>query len=96
MKKWRGIKKPVSDWQTLRNRYSSLNQYNKRVALNPSCLEEFSNWLVDIGADVFSNTEQYEILRFTLNGKLGIWYQKGSGDLLMHDLAQKFIDEGFN
>lgn len=85
--------KPLSDWQILRTRYPSARAYKNRSALSVIRLEEFSNWLVDQGADVFACAEQHEILRFKLNGELGIWHQTGSGNLLMHDLAEKFKAE---
>ncbi|WP_228277842.1 hypothetical protein [Acinetobacter haemolyticus] len=83
---------PLNDWQILRRRYGSTRSYKNRIALQKSKLEEFSNWLVDIGADVYSKTEQNEILRFRHNGVLGIWYESGSGNLLMHDLAAEFLE----
>ncbi|HHP6708702.1 TPA: hypothetical protein ACSE6Y_003820, partial [Acinetobacter baumannii] len=63
-----------------------------RVAVPPFYFEDFSNWLVDQGADVFSRTEQNELLRFRYRGQLGIWYESGSGNLLMHDLADKYLE----
>lgn len=83
----------MNDWQILRMRYGSNRSYKNRIALLPSHFEHFSNWLVDQGADVFSRTEQNELLRFKLNGQLGIWYESGSGNLLMHDLADKYMRE---
>ena len=80
----------MNDWQILRGRYGSNRSYKNRKALPISKLEDFKNWLVDIGADVYSKTEQNEILRFRYNGILGIWYESGSGNLLMHNLAKKF------
>lgn len=80
----------MNDWQILRSRYSSNRSYKNRKALPVSKLEDFKNWLVDIGADVYSQTEQNELLRFRHKGILGIWYESGSGNLLMHDLAAKF------
>ena len=85
--------KPLSDWQVLRNRYSSTRSYKSRSALSVWRKEDFQNWLVDQGADIFSHAEQHEALRFKLHGQLGIWYQTGSGNLLMHDLAEKFKKE---
>ena len=83
---------PLNEWQILRRRYGSTRSYKNRIALQTSKLEEFSNWLVDMGADVYSKTEQNEILRFRHNGVLGIWYVSGSGNLLMHDLAAEFLE----
>lgn len=83
---------PLNDWQILRRRYGSTRSYKNRIALQTSKLEEFSNWLVDMGADVYSKTEQNEILRFRHNGVLGIWYESGAGNLLMHDLAAEFLE----
>ena len=85
--------KPLSDWQVLRNRYSSTRSYKSRSALSVWRKEDFQNWPVDQGADVFSYAEQHEVLRFKLHGQLGIWYQTGSGNLLMHDLAENFKKE---
>lgn len=82
----------MSDWQILRSRYGSNRSYKNRVAVPPFYFEDFSNWLVDQGADVYSKTEQNELLRFRLNGQLGIWYESGSGNLLMHDLADKYME----
>lgn len=83
----------MDEWQILRSRYCSTRSYKNRKALPVSKLEDFKNWLVDISADVYSNTEQNELLRFRHNGVLGIWYESGSGNLLMHDLAAKFEGE---
>lgn len=80
----------MNEWQVLRNRYSSNRSYKNRVALSLSRYEEFENYLVDMGAEVYSQPEQNEVLRFRLNNVLGIWYTSGSGNLLMHDLADKF------
>ena len=79
----------MNDWQKLRARYGSTNQYKKRVAALPSQIEEFSNWLIDKGADVMTALAQDEILRFRLNGELGIVWCSGSGNLLAHDCALK-------
>ncbi|WP_032013610.1 hypothetical protein, partial [Acinetobacter baumannii] len=78
--------------QILRSRYGSNRSYKNRVAVPPFYFEDFSNWLVDQGADVFSRTEQNELLRFRYKGQLGIWYESGSGNLLMHDLADKYME----
>lgn len=83
----------MSDWQILRSRYGSNRSYKNRKALSTFELEDFKEWLVDQGADVYSKTEQNELLRFRLNGQLGIWYESGSGNLLMHDLADKYMWE---
>ena len=83
----------MNDWSILRKRYGSTRSYKNRKALPIHLLDDFKNWLVDIGADVYSKTEQNEILRFRYKGVLGIWYESGSGNLLMHDLGVEF--EGF-
>ncbi|WP_407411583.1 hypothetical protein [Acinetobacter sp.] len=83
----------MNEWQKLRARYPSKTQYLRRKALQPTHLEEFSNWLVDKGADVLTFKAQNEILRFYLNGVLGIWYTNGAGSLLMHDLGKQFKKE---
>ncbi|WP_227061929.1 hypothetical protein [Acinetobacter pittii] len=82
----------MNDWQILRSRYGSNRSYKNRKALSTFELEDFKEWLVDQGADVYSKTEQNELLRFRLNGQLGIWYESGSGNLLMHDLADKYME----
>ncbi|MFX6505069.1 hypothetical protein ABTG29_10950 [Acinetobacter baumannii] len=82
----------MNDWQILRSRYGSNRSYKNRMALSTFELEHFKEWLVDQGADVYSKTEQNELLRFRLNGQLGIWYESGSGNLLMHDLADKYME----
>jgi len=84
------FKKQVSRQQSIQK---SSKAYKKRKALNLKQLEEFSNWVIDKGADVLAKPAQYEVLRFWLNGELGVLYQTGSGNLLMHDLGEKFSNE---
>lgn len=84
---------PNNDWQILRNRYPSKRAYLRRIALSPVRYEEYANWLVDQGADVYAKTAENEILRFNLNGVLGIWYGNCAWNLLMHDLAEKFKND---
>ncbi|MCK4089821.1 hypothetical protein HCY66_06950 [Acinetobacter radioresistens] len=88
----------MSDWDSLRARYSSKGQYlNRKVLFNRTDFEDFSNWLVDQGAEVSSEPKQDEALRFKLNGELGIVYSKGSGNLLAHDLGYKYDqDRGYD
>ena len=81
----------MSEWDRLRARYSSKGQYlNRKVLFKRGDFEDFSNWLVDQGAEVLSEPKQDEALRFRLNGELGIVYGKGSGNLLAHDLGYKY------
>lgn len=81
----------MNDWQRLRQRYVSNRQYaNRTTGINQSNLEEFKNFLVDQNADVLTILAQDEMTRFRLNGDLGIIYSKGSGNLLGHDMADKF------
>ncbi len=77
-----------NEWQKLRARYSSIAKYSKRRVLsNKKDLEDFSNWLVDQGAEILLNPCQYESLRFYLNKELGIVWDKGTGNLLAHDMG---------
>lgn len=77
-----------NEWKELRSRYSSAGQYSKRQVLTRrNDLEDFSNWLIDRGAEVLLNPCQHEVLRFYLKGELGIVWLKGSGNLLAHDMG---------
>ena len=81
----------MDDWQILRSRYGSNKQYkNRSIGVSNSNWEDFLNFLVDTGADILTDLAQDEKLRFRLNGELGIVYEKGSGNLLAHDMADKF------
>lgn len=40
---------------------------------------KFKKWLIDRGAEILAPTNQYEVIRFKSNNKLGIVYKKGSG-----------------
>lgn len=86
-----------NEWNVLRNRYSSKGQYEKRKVIDCPNYEEFCDWLANKkGAEILATPCQSEALRFTLNGKLGIVYTKGSGNLLAHDLGiefQKYIGD---
>ena len=78
----------ASERRRLRARYSSINQYSKRQVLkSKKDLEDFANWLVDQGAEILLNPCQHESLRFYLNNELGIVWEKGSGNLLAHDMG---------
>ncbi|WP_151767915.1 hypothetical protein [Acinetobacter oleivorans] len=78
----------ANEWETLRSRYGSNKQYAKRQVLTRrNDLEDFANWLVDQGAEILLNPCQYESLRFYLNNELGIVWDKGSGNLLAHDMG---------
>lgn len=83
----------MNDWQKLRARYGSTKQYKSRTAVMPSELEEFTNWLIDNGADVMTNLAQDEVLRFRMNGEIGIVWRSYSGNLLAHDCADKWRAE---
>ncbi|ENZ1199449.1 hypothetical protein ABFK62_15440 [Acinetobacter baumannii] len=81
----------ANEWETLRSRYGSNKQYAKRQVLTRrNDLEDFANWLVDQGAEILLNPCQYESLRFYLNGELGIVWDKGSGNLLAHDMGKAY------
>ena len=81
----------MNEWQELKERYGSNIQYaNRALALSGSKLEDFKNYLVDTGADVFDLKIQNEMFRFKLNGKLGIVYEKLSGNLLAHNIGAEY------
>ena len=81
----------ANEWQKLRNRYGSINQYSKRQVLkSKKDLEDFANWLIDQGAEILLNPCQNEALRFYLNNELGIVWDKGSGNLLAHDMGKTY------
>ena len=81
----------ANEWQKLRNRYGSINHYSKRQVLkSKKDLEDFANWLIDQGAEILLNPCQNEALRFYLNNELGIVWDKGSGNLLAHDMGNKY------
>lgn len=78
----------ASEWRKLRARYKSITLYSKRRVLSSKKdLEDFTNWLIDQGAEVLLNPYQNEALRFYLNNELGIVWNKGSGNLLAHDMG---------
>lgn len=67
----------MNEWDRLRARYSSKGQYlNRKVLFKRGDFEDFSNWLVDQGAEVLSEPKQDEALRFRLNGELGLFTAK--------------------
>lgn len=81
----------TNEWQKLRARYGSITQYQKRQVLTrKKDLEDFANWLVDQGAEILLNPCQHESLRFYLNNELGIVWNKGSGNLLAHDMGKAY------
>lgn len=83
-----------NEWQKLRARYKSVRQYSsRRVLKSKKDLEDFANWLVDQGAEILLNPCQYESLRFYLNNELGIVWEKGTGNLLAHDMGIKYESE---
>ena len=80
-----------NEWQRLRTRYESISKYSKRQVLNnKKDLEDFANWLVDQGAEILLNPCQHESLRFYLKNELGIVWDKGSGNLLAHDMGKAY------
>ncbi len=81
----------ANEWKRLRARYESINKYSKRQVLrNKKDLEDFTNWLVDQGAEILLNPCQHESLRFYLKNELGIVWDKGSGNLLAHDMCKTY------
>lgn len=79
----------MSEWEVLKARYGSNRQYlNRKISVYD--WEDFKNYLVDSGADVFDVCVQNEMFRFKLNGELGIVYNKGSGSLLAHNMAAEY------
>lgn len=81
----------ASEWRKLRARYGSISQYSRRQVLSrKKDLEDFANWLVDQGAEILLQPCQNESLRFYLNNELGIVWDKGSGNLLAHDMGNKY------
>ena len=77
-----------NEWKKLRARYSSITKYSKRQVLkSKKDVEDFANWLVDQGAEIKLNPCQHESLRFYLNNELGIVWEKGSGNLLAHNMG---------
>ena len=82
------------EWGKLRARYGSNNQYARRQVLKSiGHIEEFKEWISSIGGEVLSDRMQYESFRFYIDGNLGIMYEKGSGNLLAHDLGIKFYKQ---
>lgn len=83
-----------NEWQKLKARYSSIRKYTSRQVLtNKKDLEDFTNWLVDQGAEVLLNPCQHESLRFYLKNELGIVWIKGTGNLLAHDMGKVYEEQ---
>ena len=83
----------MTDWEKLRLRYGSKRQYlNRSTKIYNSNFEDFLNFLADNGCDVSTELAQDEMIRFRFDGELGIIYSKGSGNLLGHDMADKYWD----
>lgn len=81
----------MNEWYALKARYTSNKQYeNRKVLLSRHDFEDFTNWLVDQGAEILATPKQDEALRFKLQDDLGLVYGKGSGNKLAHDLGRKY------
>ena len=81
----------MNEWAELKDRYGSNRQYlNRCIALSGSQWDDFKNYLIDLGADIFLDSAQNEMFRFKLNGKLGIVYDKRSGNLLAHNMGAEY------
>lgn len=77
-----------NEWKRLKARYETTSGYeNRKVLKSKEDFEDFTNWLVDMGAEILTGLKQDECLRFRMNGVLGIMWGKGSGNLLAHDMG---------
>ena len=87
-----GVKfKMQNEWKVLKSRYATNTRYlNRKVLKTASDFEDFTNFIVDLGADILTNLKQDECLRFKYNGCLGIMWGKGSGNLLAHNLGARY------
>lgn len=84
----------TGEWNKLKARYTSGRQYSRRkVLLTRTDFEDFENWLIDQKADILATSIQDEALRFKLHGETGIIYEKGSGNLLAHNLGIKYYKD---
>ena len=81
----------MDDWKKLRARYSSNNTYARRKVIGSSSnFDDFKNYIIDQGAEILMSPCQSEALRFYINGQIGVVYEKGSGNLVAHDLGIKY------
>ncbi|WP_296283613.1 hypothetical protein [uncultured Acinetobacter sp.] len=84
----------MNEWQTLRSRYKSQRAYQRRrVIKSQTDLQDFSDFVVDQGADISAQPFENETLRFKFNGVFGIVWTSGTGNLLAHDFGNKFYKE---
>lgn len=80
-----------NEWKALKSRYATNTRYlNRKVLKTASDFEDFTNFIVDLGADILTDLKQDECLRFKYNGHLGIVWGKGSGNLLAHNLGVRY------
>lgn len=81
----------MNEWVELKARYGSNRQYiNRKIAISGSQIDDFKNYLIDLGADIFNESKQNELFRFKINGQLGIVYEKYSGNLLAHNMGAEY------
>lgn len=81
----------MNDWDVLKARYGSNRQYKSRnISISNSQMEEFQNFLIDNGYDILTEKNQDEMFRFRKGRKIGIVYEKRSGNLLAHNMAAEF------
>ena len=72
--------------------FSSNKHYaNRQVTTTNDDMEDFKNWLVDQGYEIQLNPCQSELIRFKKDGEIGIVYEKGSGNLLAHNLGTQYL-----
>lgn len=83
----------MDDWKVLRKKFGSNRHYaNRQVTRSGDDLEDFKNWLVDQGYEIKLHPCQSEALRFQKDGHIGIVYEKGSGNLLAHNLGVQYLN----
>ncbi len=83
----------MDDWKVLRKMFSSNNHYaNRKVISTGSDLSDFKDWLINNGYDIVLTPCQSEALRFKKDGRIGIVYEKGSGNLLAHKLGVQYLN----
>lgn len=80
-----------NEWKRLKSRYETTSGYeNRKVLKSKEDFEDFTNWLVDMGAEILTGLKQDECLRFRMKWVLGIMWGKGSGNLISHDLGAEY------